>query len=189
MFLPSVMSLGKVKMKPFICIWLNPAIVLIYHLNQVNWLNWLTWTIHPSLCDYCAETHGGRVPSWRPMSQLLSFASPLRRLQHWAADAAAHRQHCQTLCFLHSGSFLPSHPLFFLQSQSPFSISIRRHSSAKCISAFSGYASITVSALLNTDPTAAAAAWRWKPSDTTTLPSTWRFYMTPPLNVGLTNKR
>lgn len=43
-------------------------------------------------------------------------------------------------CFLHSH-------LFFLLSWTRFSISIRRHPSAKCISTFSGYPSITVSSL------------------------------------------
>lgn len=139
------------------------------------------------LCDYWAETCRGAVPSWRPTSQLLSFSSLLWRLQHWAADAVAHRQPVKHSFFCTVALFCLLTP-FFLQSQSPFSISIRRHPSAKCISAFSGYPSITVSALRNTELTAAAAAWRGKALDATTRPSTWCFYKSTSLNVKLTNK-
>lgn len=122
MFLPSVMSLGKVQMKPFICIWLNPAIILIYHLNQVNWPNWWTMTIHPdALWLLCWNSRrNSSQPKTNVTITLLLLL--LRRLQHWAADAVAHRQHCQTLVFLHSGSFLPSHPLFSCRANhlSPF---------------------------------------------------------------------
>lgn len=118
------------------------------------------------------------------MSQLLSFSSLLRRLQHWAADAVAHRQPVKHSFFCTPALFCLLTP-FFLQSQSPFSISIRRHPSAKCMSAFSCYPSTTVSALRHTEAAAAAAALRWKALDAATRPWTWCFYVTTPLNVKL----
>lgn len=38
----------KVRWNLFVCIWLRPAIIFIYHLNQVDWVNWLTMSIHRS---------------------------------------------------------------------------------------------------------------------------------------------
>lgn len=186
MFLPSVMSLGKVKMKPFICIWLNPAIILIYHLNQVNWPKWWTMTIHPSalwLLCWNARRNSSQPKTNVTITLLLLPPQEIAALSCWCSCTQAALSNTR---FSAQRLFFAFSPPFFLQSQSPFSISIRRHSSAKCISAFSGYPSITVSAL-NTDLTAAAAAWRWKALDTT-LPSTWHFYMTTPLNVELTKK-
>lgn len=67
--------------------------IYIYHLNQVDWVNWLTMTIQPSALWLL-----GWIVLWsnfQPKTNvtiILLHPLLLGRLQHWTADAVAHRQ-------------------------------------------------------------------------------------------------
>lgn len=158
MFLLSVMSLGEVKVKPFHLYMTKSS----YHFDLSSESSRLTELVNYDYSPQCfVIIRLKRIEEQFPAEDQCHNYSP--------SPPSSGDCSIELLMQLHTGSlsntrfsaqrlFFAFSPPFFLQSQSPFSISIRRHPSAKCISSFSGYPSISVSALLNTDPTAAAAA-------------------------------
>lgn len=186
MFLPSVTSVGEIIVESFNLY----SALSSYDLHLSSESSRLSELINHDYSPQCFVITGlncavEQLPAKDQCHNYSPSPPPpweIAALNCWCSCTQAA---CQTLVFLHSGSFLRSHP-FFLPSRSPFSISIRRHPSAKCVCTFSGYPIITVSALWPTELTAAGAGWRWV-LDATTRPSTWCFHMTTSLNIEIIN--